>query len=114
MIDAIKESERGAMTVTKRSESLQYEPPSIIICPKPGLKPSISKQYNLNIPAGDIFTWSSWLDNENLDVDLLHTRDVEEFYDEFQYGDGLTFNFGGTDLKFGKNEIMMRHEGHKV
>ena len=55
MTDAIKESERGAMTVTKRSEAQEYEPPSVIFCPTPGFKSSTVKKYNLSIPPPDIF-----------------------------------------------------------
>ena len=55
MIDAIKESKRGAITVTKRTTKLQYEPPSIVICPHPSFKLSISKKYNVKNLVRDIF-----------------------------------------------------------
>ena len=106
MTDAIKESERGAMTVTKRSEPREYEPPSVMFCPFPGFKPSIVKKYNLSIPPQDIFMIKHWLNKESLEKKLFYTRNVQELYEEFQYGDSFTFNFMGIDLKFGDNEIV--------
>ena len=106
MIDAIQEFERKAITLTKRSEPHEYEPPSVMVCPIPGYKPSISKKYNISIPPGDIFINEHWHKYESLEKKLFYTRNVEELYEEFQYGDSLTFRFGFWDLKFGKNEIV--------
>ena len=95
MSDAFKESERGAMTVTKRSEAHEYESPSIIVCPVPGFKSSIVKKYNLSIPLRDMFKNRYWLTHETLEKKLFDKRNVKELYEEFQYGDSLTFHFRG-------------------
>ena len=108
MKDAIKESKNGAITITKRSEAIQYEPPTIIFCPKPDFKHSISKKYNLSIPIRDIFSQSYWF--QNLDMGWLQKTNVIELYDEFQLAKELTFVFYGHDLNFGKNEIYHRGE----
>ena len=105
MYDAIQESENGAMTVTKRSEPREYEPPSFIFCPMPSFRPSVSEKYNLSIAPIDIFRYHNWLDSESLEKKLFYNRNVQELYEEFQYGDILTFNFKGVYLKFGKNKI---------
>ena len=55
MQDAIEKFKLGASIVTKRSELLPYEAPSIIICPEPGFKQSIFKKYNLTTPAQFVF-----------------------------------------------------------
>ena len=47
MHEAILKSRTGAMTIIKRSEERQFEAPSLIICPEPGFKPSVTEKYNL-------------------------------------------------------------------
>ena len=74
MNDAINNSKEGATTVTKRSEALEIELPSLIFCPKPPFKQSVSNQYNLSIPVRDIFFNSLWLDNENLGMQLMRYK----------------------------------------
>ena len=102
-MDAVKESERGAMTVTKRSVPLEIEPPSVMFCPISGFKPSTSRKYNLSFAPEDIFSNEHWIRNEYLEKNMIYKRNVKELYEEFQYGNSLTFTFFGFDLKFGRN-----------
>ena len=112
MNDAINESKEGATTVTKRSEALEIELPSLIFCPKPSFKQSVSNQYNLSIPVRDIFFNSLWLlDNENLGMKSLLERNVKELYDELHYNDDITFLFNGVDVKLGENNITLDEKG---
>ena len=85
MNDAINKSKNKATTVTKRSIPLETELPSLILCPKPSFKQSVSNQYNLSIPVRDIFVNQYWPDNENLGMKSLLERNVKELYDEFSY-----------------------------
>ena len=93
------------MTVTKRSKPIQIEPPTITVCPNPGFKPSMSKLYNLSTSFREILINRQLLKNQKKKLNLLYKRNVEELYNDFVYNDGITFNFWGFDLKFGKNYI---------
>ena len=93
--DAIEESQTQAKTLTKRSMTLKFEPPAIIICPKPAFKPSISRLFNLSTPVRDIFlgTGDPLFKSENI-------TDVQELHEEFSYANDLTFLFRSGYVSF--------------
>ena len=105
MNDAINKSKNKATTVTKRSIPLETELPSLILCPKPSFKQSVSNQYNLSIPVRDIYSNLFWLFDENLGMKQLLEKNVKELYDELCYTNDITFLFNGFDLKLGENNI---------
>ena len=86
--DAIEESQTQAKTLTKRSMTLKFEPPAIIICPKPAFKPSISRLFNLSTPVRSIF-----LDIGDTLFKSENITDVQELHEEFSYANDLTFLF---------------------
>ena len=61
MKEAIEKFRLGATTVTKRSEYLPYEAPSLIICPEPGFKQSVFKRYIMTLPARYVFQDTKYL-----------------------------------------------------
>ena len=61
MKEAIEKFRLGATTVTKRSDYLPYEAPSLIICPEPGFKQSVFKRYNMTLPARYVFQDNKYL-----------------------------------------------------
>ena len=106
MNEAIEESKIGARALTKRFESIPYESPTMIVCPEPGFKPSISKKYNLNITARDLFL--PWMGDKvsNVIKEKFNNKRVKKLYEEFTYGnDDLLFLYEGTFLKAGKNKV---------
>ena len=112
MNEAIEESKIGARALTKRSESIPYESPTIIVCPEPGFKPSISKKYNLNITTRDLFL--PWMGDSVIQVikEKFHSQTVKNLYEEFTYGnDDLLFLYENTYLKRGKNKVKI---GNKI
>ena len=82
MNDAIKKSEEGATSVTKRSKCFPFEVPTIIICAEPGFKPSVSKKYNLDEPPRFIF-------NNVKGTNIIGNRSVPELWEEFSYANDL-------------------------
>ena len=110
MNDAIEESKIGATTMIKRSENLPYEAPTIIVCPEPRFKPSISRRYNLSNPARDFFT--HWMGHSlmphALIEDTFQNRTVENLFEELSYSiNDLVFVYENHYLKLGKNELTM-------
>ena len=79
MKEAIQKAQSGATTVIQRSVNMQYEAPTIIICPEPGYKKSIFEKYNLSVPARRIFRYDGY-GQENLD-----NLTVLELYEELGY-----------------------------
>ena len=61
MKEAIEKFRLGATTVTKRSDYLPYEAPSLIICPEPGFKQSVFERYNMTLPARYVFQDTKYL-----------------------------------------------------
>ena len=104
MQEAIKDSEQKATTVTKRSENHEYEAPVITICPEPSFKPSISRQFNINVPVRDIFLRK--LDfTDFVDANFLQNKTFQKMYEEFTYNNAFTYIYEGADLHLGKNEV---------
>ena len=91
--DAIEESQLQAKTLTKRSMTLKFEPPAIIICPKPAFKPSISRLFNLSSPVRSIFLGDPWDKFKNI-------TDVQELHEEFSDANDLTFLFPNGYVSF--------------
>ena len=79
MSEAIKESEREAMTVTKRSKPIEIEPPTITVCPNTGFKPSISKLYNLSTSFRDILISRGWPKKGKKELNMLHKEMLRNY-----------------------------------
>ena len=58
---AIEEAKREATILTKRSESLEVETPSITICPKPAFKEFANTEYDvpMRVLFSDSFVYES-------------------------------------------------------
>ena len=111
MIEAIEKFNRGATTVTKRSIDLPYEYPTLIICPNPSFKPSISKKHDLEIPIRDIFNQKTKI-TKRIYQNIFPNQTVPDLYREFSYYSDITFVFQDPyninafiDLKSGKNKF---------
>ena len=111
MIEAIKKFNRGATTVTKRSIDLPYEYPTLIICPNPSFKPSVSKKYVIDIPIRDLFTQTTKI-TKRIYQNIFPNQTVPDLYREFSYDSDITFVFEDPyninafiDLKSGKNKF---------
>ena len=83
MEEAIIKSKRRAKTITSRQEKSEIEYPAIIICPYPGFKPSLSKK--LDYAAKDLFRFET---SEKL---LFDKKTVPKVFEEYTYGDSITF-----------------------
>ena len=114
MNEAIEESKIGATTMIKRSETLPLESPTIIVCPEPNFKPSMSRKYNLSNPARDLFTpWMIDLVKPFIE-DTFQNRTVEDLYEELSYSkNDLMFFYENHYLKLGKNELV-KWDGNTV
>ena len=84
MEEAIIRSKREAKTITSRREKSEIEYPAIIICPFPGFKPSLSKK--LDYAAKDLFRF------ETSDKLLFDKKTVPKVFEEYTYGDSITFS----------------------
>ena len=84
MEEAIIRSKREAKTITSRREKSEIEYPAIIICPYPGFKPSLSKK--LDYAAKDLFRF------ETSDKLLFDKKTVPKVFEEYTYGDSITFS----------------------
>ena len=111
MIEAIEKFNRGATTVTKRSIYLPYEYPTLIICPNPSFKPSVSKKHGLKIPIRDIFNQKTKI-TKRIYQNIFPNHTVPDLYNEFSYHSDITFVFEDPyninafiDLKSGKNKF---------
>ena len=102
MDDAIEKSKRKATTFTKRSESIEFEVPAIIICPEPPFKQSVSEKYNLSVPARFVFRLDKSFNNVN---DIFGNKTIQYLHEEFSYAKDLNFVYHGVDLKPGVNEV---------
>ena len=115
MNEAIEKSKIGATTVIKRTENLPYESPTIIVCPEPRFKPSVSRKYNLSSPARDIF--SPWMGDFFITFikDTFHNRTVQDVYEEFTYSNNdLMFVYENTYLELGKNEVKHKYSKNSI
>ena len=84
MNEAIEKSNAGATTVTKQSEKCPYEIPSIIICPEPGYKQTLLKQYNMT-PAKLLYG--------RFEKEVLYNHSVQELFEKFTYANDFYFTF---------------------
>ena len=105
MEEAIAKFQKRATTVTERSIPIEdlggYKSPTIVICPNPAFKPSISDLHSFTYPTRDLFNMKTPF-SEKYQY-LFNKTTVRSKFDAFSYADDLVYKAFGTAFNEGDN-----------